>query len=115
MTKMNVTDFLDGGVTSEDALTTAWMLDQAGIDAIELSGDTGWGMRVLGDMNRTSMRTVQEEAYYQTMAQRMKKTIKAPLSSPAVFDPLKSLINSSKTASLITLVSVVPSYGNPTS
>lgn len=79
MIKMNVTDFLDGGVTTEDAVTTASMLDQAGIDAIELSGGTGWGMKVLGDMNRTPMRTVQEEAYYQHVAQRMKKTIKAPI------------------------------------
>jgi len=79
MVKLNVTDFLDGGVTMEDVVTTASMLDQAGIDAIELSGGTGWGMRVFRDMNRTPMRTVQEEAYYQNVAQRMKTTIKAPI------------------------------------
>jgi 2,4-dienoyl-CoA reductase-like NADH-dependent reductase (Old Yellow Enzyme family) len=79
MIKMNVTDFLDGGLTTEDALKTASILDKAGIDSIELSGGTGWGMRVLGDVNRTAMRTVQEEAYYQNVAQRMKKTVMAPI------------------------------------
>jgi 2,4-dienoyl-CoA reductase-like NADH-dependent reductase (Old Yellow Enzyme family) len=79
MIKMNVTDFLDGGVTTKDALTTASMLDQAGIDAIELSGGTSWGFVVLHDMNRFALRTVQEEAYYQNVAQHMKQTIKVPL------------------------------------
>ena len=76
---MNATDFLDDGVTTEDALTTASIIDHAGIDAIELSGGTGWGMMVLRDINRTPMRKIQEEAYYQNVAQRMKNTIKAPI------------------------------------
>lgn len=79
MIKLNATDFLDGGVTTEDALTTASILDKAGIDAIELSGGTSWGWIVLGDVNRSSTRTVKEEAYYQSVAQHMKKTIKAPI------------------------------------
>ena len=79
MIKMNATDFLDGGLTTEDALTTATILDKAGIDSIELSGGTGWGLRILGDVNRHPCRHVTDEAYYRDTAQQLKQTVQTPI------------------------------------
>ena len=59
--KMNVTDFLDDGLSPEDAVQAASIYAKIGIDAIELSGGTGWGLMVLSDPNRTAVRTIQEE------------------------------------------------------
>jgi 2,4-dienoyl-CoA reductase-like NADH-dependent reductase (Old Yellow Enzyme family) len=79
MIKMNVTDFLDDGLSTEDAFEAAVLYDSAGFDAIELSGGTGWGSRVLGDMNRGPARNVTTEAYYRDMAQRLKQTVQTPI------------------------------------
>lgn len=40
--KINSEDFLDGGLTLDDMLHVAVLLEQAGIDAIELSGGTAY-------------------------------------------------------------------------
>jgi 2,4-dienoyl-CoA reductase-like NADH-dependent reductase (Old Yellow Enzyme family) len=77
--KMNITDFLDDGITQEDALQAASIYATIGIDAIELSGGTGWGSRVLGDSNRSAVRLVKEEAYYREMAQQLKQFTKTPI------------------------------------
>jgi 2,4-dienoyl-CoA reductase-like NADH-dependent reductase (Old Yellow Enzyme family) len=74
--KMNITDFLDDGITQEDAEQVASIYAKIGIDAIELSGGTGWGSRILGDSNRSAVRLVKEEAYYCEMAQRLKQIMK---------------------------------------
>jgi 2,4-dienoyl-CoA reductase-like NADH-dependent reductase (Old Yellow Enzyme family) len=79
MIKMNVTDFLDDGISTEDAVQAASIYAKTGIDVIELSGGTGWGLMVLGDPNRTAVRTIQEEAYYRDMAQRLKQEVKVPI------------------------------------
>ena len=76
---MNITNFLDDGITQEDALQVASIYATTGIDTIELSGGTGWGSRVLGDSNRSAVLLVKEEAYYRLMAQRLKQIIKTPI------------------------------------
>ncbi|MCW4040336.1 MAG: NADH:flavin oxidoreductase [Candidatus Bathyarchaeota archaeon] len=77
--KMNSTDFLDDGITQEDAVQAASLYAKIGIDAIELSGGTGWGSRILGDSNRSAVRIVKDEAYYRDMAQRLKQIMKTPI------------------------------------
>jgi 2,4-dienoyl-CoA reductase-like NADH-dependent reductase (Old Yellow Enzyme family) len=79
MIKMNITDFLDEGISTEDAMQAASIYAQTGIDAIELSGGTGWGSRILGEINRSAVRVVKDEAYYRDMAQHLKHIIQTPI------------------------------------
>jgi 2,4-dienoyl-CoA reductase-like NADH-dependent reductase (Old Yellow Enzyme family) len=79
MIKMNITDFLDDGISTEDAIQAAAIYSQTGIDAIELSGGTGWGSRILGDSNRSAVRIVKEEAYYRDMAKHLKQIMRTPI------------------------------------
>jgi len=79
LVKMNVTDFIDGGISDDDALQAAGILARIGIDAIELSGGTGWGLQVLGDLDRTPMRFVKDEGYYRDIAKRMKAAVSVPI------------------------------------
>jgi len=76
--KLNSEDFLPGGLTSEDMLQTATMLEQGGIDAIEMSGGT-----FLSGKNNTSRRGKpgpgEPEAYYETAARQYKEKIPVPL------------------------------------
>ncbi len=77
--KMNVTDFLDDGLSPEEAIEAASIYTSAGFDAIELSGGTGWGLTILGDYNRSACRTGHDEAYYRDTARRLKRTVPTPL------------------------------------
>ena len=79
--KMNVTDYLDDGLTMDEAFEAASMYEAAGFDAIELSGGTGWGLRILGDPNRHPSRHVKdkEEAYYRDMARLLKQDVQTPI------------------------------------
>ena len=76
--KLNSEDFLPGGLTSEDMLQTAAMLEEGGIDAIEMSGGT-----FLSGKNNPSRRGKPDpgepEAYYETAARRYKEKIRTPL------------------------------------
>jgi 2,4-dienoyl-CoA reductase-like NADH-dependent reductase (Old Yellow Enzyme family) len=78
LVKMNTNDFIDGGISNDDVLRAADIFAKAGIDAIELSGGTGWGM-VLGDFNLTPMRMVKEEGYYQDIARQIKTSLSIPI------------------------------------
>ena len=78
MVKLNSEDFVTGGFTVEDMLEVAAMLENAGIDAVELSG----GTRYSGDLVpvRTGrLDTEQKEAYYLEAAGRFKKRVGVPL------------------------------------
>jgi 2,4-dienoyl-CoA reductase-like NADH-dependent reductase (Old Yellow Enzyme family) len=79
LVKMNVTDFIDGGITVDDAIQTTGIFAAIGIDAIELSGGTGWGLQVLGDLDRTPMRMVKDEGYYRDVAKSMKSVVSIPV------------------------------------
>ncbi|MBW2147426.1 MAG: NADH:flavin oxidoreductase [Deltaproteobacteria bacterium] len=77
MVKMNCQDFLDGGLTVEDSLQAAAMLQEGGIDAIELSGGTG----VSGELGpiRTGITSEDKEAYFKEEARVFKKKFSVPL------------------------------------
>ncbi|MDQ1280391.1 MAG: hypothetical protein QG670_1654 [Thermoproteota archaeon] len=79
MIKMNVTDFLDGGISTDEAVQAASIYSKAGIDAIELSGGTGWGWLILGDYNRTAHRIIQDEGYYRDVAKLLKQKVSVPI------------------------------------
>ncbi len=75
--KMNCRDCLEGGLELEDALQAGAMLQQAGVDAIEVSG----GTFASGDLMpvRTGIVTEADEAYFQTEARAFKQRIGIPI------------------------------------
>jgi 2,4-dienoyl-CoA reductase-like NADH-dependent reductase (Old Yellow Enzyme family) len=76
--KLNSEDFLHGGLTVEEMIETSAMLEECGIDAIEMSGGT-----FLSGKHNPSRRGKpgpgETEAYYEAAARRYKRKIRAPL------------------------------------
>jgi 2,4-dienoyl-CoA reductase-like NADH-dependent reductase (Old Yellow Enzyme family) len=77
--KLNLDDFVEGSVTPEVAMPVAKALDQAGIDAIEVSG----GMRASGKLNpsRTGIREEKDEGYLLELAKMVKAEVNCPVIS----------------------------------
>ena len=75
--KMNCRDFLEGGQTLEDSMLVGELLEQAGIDAIELSG----GTMISGNLGpvRPGVKTEEQEAYFRTEAKAFKERLSVPL------------------------------------
>jgi len=90
--KINSEDFMEDGATIEDSLVLAKMLDERGIDAIEVSGGTaGSGKKI---PPRMKIDTPEKEAYHADYAARIAAEVEAPvmlvggLRSPAVIEGL---------------------------
>jgi len=77
MIKMNVTDFLDEGISLEDAVAAASIFDEVGFDSIELSGGIIWGWNTYG-INWSPCRNV-TEVYYQDTAKTLKQILRTPI------------------------------------
>ena len=78
MVKINSEDFMDGGFTVDEMLAVSAMLEDRGIDAIEMSGGTFRS----GDYSPSRMgkaARVEGEAYYIEAARRYKEKIRVPL------------------------------------
>ncbi len=75
MVKLNSQDFLDEGLVLEDAIQVGLMLQEEGIDAIELSG----GTVVTGDHCRKEIDTEEKEAYFREAAKSFKPKLHVPL------------------------------------
>jgi len=73
--KLNSEDCIDGGLTVDESLQAALMLQEAGIDAIELSG----GTVVTGDHARKDINTEAREAYWRRAAKVFKAKLDVPL------------------------------------
>jgi 2,4-dienoyl-CoA reductase-like NADH-dependent reductase (Old Yellow Enzyme family) len=78
MIKMNSEDYVEGGFTVDEMLQTSEMLEEAGIDVIELSGGTRYSGKY-GSVRQDTPKTEEEEVYYLQAAQSYKKHIKVPL------------------------------------
>lgn len=68
--KMNCSDFRHGGLTPNDAMVTCLIMEEAGIDSIEISGN---GTSVAG------IRPGKDEAYFLPFAQELKKRSDVPV------------------------------------
>jgi len=78
MIKMNAQDFVDGGLTADEAIQVAVALDSSGIDAIELSGGTSFSGK-LNPVRSGKLSTQGEEVFYRVEAGRYKEKVGAPL------------------------------------
>jgi 2,4-dienoyl-CoA reductase-like NADH-dependent reductase (Old Yellow Enzyme family) len=77
MVKLNGDDFLPGGLELEEALEVARMLDEEGIDAIEVSG----GTPASGERTpvRQGIDVREQEAYNLPLAVRIKNVVECPV------------------------------------
>ena len=77
MVKMNGSDFLEGGLSMEDAVYAAKTMDAHGINAIEVSGGTS----ASGDKSpiRTKINKPEREAYNLELAELVRKSVKCPV------------------------------------
>lgn len=76
LVKMNAEDFIPGGLPLEDSLQIADMLQEAGIDALELSG----GTLVAGDFAPSRKDTTPADPpYYLEQAKRFREFLEVPL------------------------------------
>ncbi len=77
LVKLNGADNLPGGLTLDDALVAARLLDEEGIDAIEVSA----GTPASGDETpvRQGIETREQEAYNLPLAYRIKQTVSCPV------------------------------------
>ena len=78
LVKMNAADFLPGGLSEDDMLRVAGMLEAEGVDAVELSGGTGLEQGL--SFSRVGRPAPGEpEAYYEAAARRFKREVGLPL------------------------------------
>ena len=78
MIKMNSEDFVDGGFSIDEMLKVSAMLEEAGIDTIELSGGTRYSGKN-SPVRGGKINNEEEEVYYRQGAQRYKQQITVPL------------------------------------
>ena len=74
--KLNCQDFIENGLTREDSLQVAKLLDNAGLDAIEVSGGLAISKLI---PSRTRIDSEDKEAYFKEDAGIIKKEINIPL------------------------------------
>jgi 2,4-dienoyl-CoA reductase-like NADH-dependent reductase (Old Yellow Enzyme family) len=78
LVKINADDFLEGGFNTDEMLQVSTMLENSGVDAMELSGGT-IGALLAGNVDSSFSPTVKKEVYYREAAKRFKDKIKIPL------------------------------------
>jgi 2,4-dienoyl-CoA reductase-like NADH-dependent reductase (Old Yellow Enzyme family) len=76
--KMNSEDFVEGGFNVEEMVTVSTMLEDAGVDAIELSGGTMYSGKYV-PLRKGLSETVEGEAYYRDAAVSFKERLSIPL------------------------------------
>jgi 2,4-dienoyl-CoA reductase-like NADH-dependent reductase (Old Yellow Enzyme family) len=77
LVKINSRDFLEGGLSLEDSVKVAALLQENGIDAIELSGGTT-ASRQYGPA-RKGIKREDQEAYFREAAEAFKRQVQVPI------------------------------------
>ena len=75
LVKLNSDDVIEGGLTIGDAVQVGKMLQDEGIDAIEISG----GTIITGDHCQKEINTEEKEAYWREAARVFKQNLEVPL------------------------------------
>jgi 2,4-dienoyl-CoA reductase-like NADH-dependent reductase (Old Yellow Enzyme family) len=76
--KINSDDFIPGGFGTDEMLLVSKMLENEGVDAIEISGGTICAL-MTGNVDGSFSPTSKKGVYYQEAAKRYKEKIKVPL------------------------------------
>jgi 2,4-dienoyl-CoA reductase-like NADH-dependent reductase (Old Yellow Enzyme family) len=76
--KINSEDFVEDGFTVNDMVEASMLLEQAGIDAIEMSGGNAYSGDYLPSRKRKPG-TEEEEVYYREAARYFKEKVRLPL------------------------------------
>jgi 2,4-dienoyl-CoA reductase-like NADH-dependent reductase (Old Yellow Enzyme family) len=79
MVKINSDDFLENGFVKEEMIQVAIMLEQEGIDAIEISGGTHLSPDEYSFSRKTGIVSEEKELYFKEAAGLYKEKIKVPL------------------------------------
>jgi 2,4-dienoyl-CoA reductase-like NADH-dependent reductase (Old Yellow Enzyme family) len=79
LVKMNSEDFLEGGLTREEAVLVAVMLQEATVDAIEYSGGTVASPETLMPPRPGALKSAENEGYYREAARLYKQKVNIPL------------------------------------
>ena len=77
LTKMNSKDFLDGGLTLEDSIKVGVMLEEGGIDAIELSGGALVSKELIP--SKIGINSEEKEAYFREASKSFRKELHVPM------------------------------------
>ena len=77
--KLNSEDFLEGGMTREEAVRVAGMLENASINAIEFSGGTAASPEKFTPVRPGKLKTPKQEVYYREAAMLYKQKVTIPL------------------------------------
>ena len=75
LVKLNVEDFAENGLTLEESVQVGVMLQEGGIDAIELSG----GLLNNPNLMRERIRSEEDEAYFKEQTRAFREKIHVPL------------------------------------
>jgi 2,4-dienoyl-CoA reductase-like NADH-dependent reductase (Old Yellow Enzyme family) len=78
MAKINSEDFLENGMTVEETIKVVHMLEDRGMDAIEMSGGTFESGKLIPSRVGTA-KSEEREVYYRKAAEKFKKEISIPL------------------------------------
>jgi 2,4-dienoyl-CoA reductase-like NADH-dependent reductase (Old Yellow Enzyme family) len=78
LVKLNSEDFLENGFRLDDMIKLSKMLEEIGVNAIEMSGGTPLSGKKIPSRIGT-MKTDKEEVYYREAALKFKKSVKIPL------------------------------------
>jgi 2,4-dienoyl-CoA reductase-like NADH-dependent reductase (Old Yellow Enzyme family) len=77
LVKMNSGDFMENGLTLEDSIKVGKMLEEGGIDAIELSGGVLTGGKL--SPSRMGIHSEDKEAYFRQEAKAFRDKVNVPL------------------------------------
>jgi 2,4-dienoyl-CoA reductase-like NADH-dependent reductase (Old Yellow Enzyme family) len=77
--KLNSEDFIDGGLSVDEMLSVAELLEKAGIDAVEMSGGTIYASGEYSSIRQGDPDAPEKEVYYRDAAVRFKERIAVPL------------------------------------
>jgi 2,4-dienoyl-CoA reductase-like NADH-dependent reductase (Old Yellow Enzyme family) len=78
LVKLNSEDFLEGGLSRQDSIEVAVMLERASVNAVELSGGT-LDSKKLSPVRRGLLKSREEEGYFREAAAQFKKRLGIPV------------------------------------
>jgi 2,4-dienoyl-CoA reductase-like NADH-dependent reductase (Old Yellow Enzyme family) len=89
--KLNSADFQKGGFTDEESIETIKVLEDLGIDLIEISGGTYEAPAMTGVMRKQKESTNKREAYFMDFATKARQAVKTPLVLTGGFKTLEGM------------------------